>query len=91
MRTIKDCERLVNGLNAYMFEDGNQFYFKIGYRNGYKALDRMCRCKECSEKQNNGLNVVCNRDTLVENVGCYTTGELFEVLRVMNKYRYLFS
>lgn len=91
MRTLKECKGYVDGLNACMFAAGNKFYFRINYRNGYKALDRYCRCKDCLEKMNTGTNVVCSKDTLIENIGCYTTGELYEVTRVMNKYRYLLS
>lgn len=73
------CRYNVSCVNEYLYEHDYGFYYHIAKRNGHKALDKYERCPDCmvSGQKN------CDKDRLLDNVGNYTTGELYEVTRAM--------
>lgn len=82
-RTVEQAREYINSVNLHLYESGNHNYYSVNCRNGYKALDKYRCCDACVEKRRKGTWVICNHDTLVENVGCYTTGELYEVAKAL--------
>lgn len=76
MRTVKNVQHQLNFVNMHMYERGSEFYYRIGQRNNYKALDMYQRCDKCMCSGD-----TCYHDHLVMCVDAgLTTGEVYEMV-----------
>lgn len=84
-RTYAQTLHLCNELNIQLFERDNRYYTRVNRRNGYYALDLYRRCPDCQSMADaRDINVVCNYDNMVDVLGTYEIGELYEALKLAN-------
>lgn len=79
MRTVKMAQYKLHFVNAHMYDRGSELYYRIGERNGYKALDLYQRCEKCMCDGG-----TCPYDHFVMCVDAgLTTGEAYEMVKAI--------